>query len=62
MSEIGLINATNLSGEVISKASTSNITNTIAANVETGFLKMIRRKARTIGIIMEGTIRNRITE
>lgn len=56
--DVGLIIKRRAFNEVMPKTNISTITRIIDAMVETGFLKIISRKARTIGIIMKGTTRN----
>ena len=58
MSEVGLTSIQSLPDELMPKANISVNTTRIAANVANGFLRIISRKARTIGIIAEGTIRS----
>ena len=58
MSEVGLISEPSLPGEIMPKASISAITTIIDAIAERGLLNMISRKARAIGIIMDGIMRS----
>jgi len=57
-SEIGFISLLLVSDEPIPKKNSSMNTIMIAANVANGFLYMMSRSARTIGIIMDGTTRS----
>jgi len=57
-SKIGFISLLILSDEPIPKRNRSMNTIMIAANVANGFLYMIRRSVRAIGMIMDGMIRS----
>ncbi len=58
MSEVGLISVPGLPDELMPKATISAITTIIDAIAERGLLNMISRKARAIGIIMDGIMRS----